>query len=442
MVDLTELLQQLDTLKIELDELRPIARANMDRIVQKLRLDWNYHSNTIEGNSLTLSETRAFILHGITANGKPFRDYVEMRGHNEALKKIEQIVHKDLRITESLIKDIHQMILVEPYRGQNTEINPGQYKKMPNYLYSNTGERIDFEPPEDVPRLMNELINWTNNHLFSDYLNKSSRKKYSLHPVLVASIFHLRFVNIHHFGDGNGRMARIISNLILMIKGYTPAIIQLQNRDDYYHAIGQSDATQINPLAIIFAQSILKTLEISIKGAKGENIDDLDDWQKELTLLQTMLQENNHINGIKQTAAIKLKIYQLCFRALFLDFFRETKIFSSFFENFEQLTLINDSSNTTAVGIDYLDQHIPDYNHYQSIGAACIGSNWKGQSIAQQSFRLDLCIEFQDYFYEIKTKTMSLKKKYTELLSPDEMGQLIAAIGKTGLETIKSTLQL
>ena len=88
-MELRELMIQIDSLKNEFDSLRPIADDKLYRLMQKLRLDWNYYSNSIKGNTLSASETKAFILHGITAKGKPFRDYLEMRGHNEALKKVE-----------------------------------------------------------------------------------------------------------------------------------------------------------------------------------------------------------------------------------------------------------------------------------------------------------------------------------------------------------------
>src|SRR6056297_1264700 len=104
-MELNEIVTKMDQLRDELDSLRPIPEDRMNRLNQKLRLDWNYHSNSIEGNTLTASETRAFLLHGITAKGKPFRDYIEMKGHDKAIKKLEDIVHKDLNITENLIKE-------------------------------------------------------------------------------------------------------------------------------------------------------------------------------------------------------------------------------------------------------------------------------------------------------------------------------------------------
>ncbi|MCF8230876.1 MAG: Fic family protein [Bacteroidales bacterium] len=280
-MELKEIITEMDQLKEELEALRPIPEDRTNRLKQKLRLDWNYHSNSIEGNTLTASETRAFILHGITAKGKPFRDYIEMEGHNEAIKKLENIVHKDIKITESLIKEIHKMILVKPYDGES-EINPGEYKKMPNYLYSLQDERIDFEPPEEVPRLMNELVNWLNNHIDPP---KRKKRQYDLHPLLIATGFHAQFIKIHPFGDGNGRMARILTNLILMLCGYVPAIVRQEKRQTYYNALNMSTLDEPEPLAEFIGEECIHSLEVAIKAAKGESIDEPEDIDKKLSLL-------------------------------------------------------------------------------------------------------------------------------------------------------------
>lgn len=281
------IIEQMDALKAELDALRPLRADHLNRLNQKIKLEWNYHSNSIEGNTLSLSETKTFLLWGITAKGKPFRDYLEMKGHNDALIKLYEVVKKDIKITESLIKDFHKLILVAPYTDQNiAEINPGHWKTLPNYLYSHLGERIDFEPPEEVPRLMNELINWLNNHIAPP---KRKRKKYDLHPLLIAAGFHARFIQIHPFGDGNGRMARILSNLILMICGYMPAVVRLDERDDYYNSLNQSSLDDPKELAIFLGKSAIATLEMAIKAAKGQSIEDKNDIDRELKLLEEQL---------------------------------------------------------------------------------------------------------------------------------------------------------
>ena len=106
-----DILTQIDQLKAEIDALRPIDPDQERQIMQKFRLEWTYHSNAIEGNSLTFGETKAFLLHGITAAGRPFRDYVEMRGHHQAIDALLAIIRQQEPLTESTIRELHKIIL-------------------------------------------------------------------------------------------------------------------------------------------------------------------------------------------------------------------------------------------------------------------------------------------------------------------------------------------
>jgi len=343
-MEIQEIIHTMDLLRSNLDALRPIPEDRINRLNQKLRLDWNYHSNSIEGNTLTVSETKAFLLHGITSQGKPFRDYIEMRGHNEALKKLESIIHQDLKITESLIKEFHKIILVEPYAGE-AEINPGEYKTLPNYLYSPTGERIDFEPPQEVPRLMNELINWLNNQIDPP---KRKKKKYDLHPLYIACAFHVRFIQIHPFGDGNGRMARILMNLILMLCGYVPAIIKLDKRKEYYAALNFSSIENIDPLAEFVGQECIQSLQMAIKAAKGESIEDADDLDKKLTLLKQEVEAEDNEKEIKTglTFGIVNEAFNQWVYALFSELALTASKFNEFYnEPNHVLDILIDNKN-------------------------------------------------------------------------------------------------
>ncbi len=269
-MSLAEIVREIESLKSELDEFRPIDEIKLNRLNQKLKLDWNYHSNKIEGNTLSESETKSFLLTGITAKGKPFRDYLEMKGHNDALTKLYKIVDGELLITESLIKEFHKMILVEPYSSADAEVNPGEWKKFPNYLLSVTGERVDFAPPTDVAEMMNSLINWLNNQIAPP---KRKKHKYDLHPLLISASFHQQFIDIHPFGDGNGRMARILTNLILMLCNYVPIIVQSEDREAYYQALNSSSATNPQEISIFFGKQLIKSLKMTLEVAKGNGLE-------------------------------------------------------------------------------------------------------------------------------------------------------------------------
>ena len=119
--ELAELLSQLPDIervnlfKKELDSIRPLTPEVEGRVMQKLRLEWNYHSNAIEGNKLTYGETYSFLMYGLTAKGKPFKDHLDIKGHNEAIQFLTSLVKDDEDLTEVDIRNLHKMILVEPY---------------------------------------------------------------------------------------------------------------------------------------------------------------------------------------------------------------------------------------------------------------------------------------------------------------------------------------
>lgn len=143
------ILDTIDQLKSELDALRPLPPEVVGRVGQKLRLEWNYHSNAVEGNSLTLGETRSLILHGITAHGKPMRDHLDIQGHDEAVKAVEDAVENEEALNEVFIRNLHRVLLREPYemdartpdgRAVKRLIAIGNYKAVPNNVLTTTGE--------------------------------------------------------------------------------------------------------------------------------------------------------------------------------------------------------------------------------------------------------------------------------------------------------------
>jgi len=228
-------------LKSELDKLRPIGAEQEAIIMQKFRLDWDYHSNHLEGNSLTYGETKALILFGITAQGKPLQDHLEITGHDEAIKWVTEIVKGDYPLTETFIRELHVLLLKEPYEvnaitpdGNPTKkrIEIGKYKSVPNHVKTRTGEIFRFATPEETPAEMHDLIEWY----------RQKREAQDINPVILAAEFHYKFIRIHPFDDGNGRVARILMNFILMQDGFPPAIIKTEDKGNYYAALQQADS--------------------------------------------------------------------------------------------------------------------------------------------------------------------------------------------------------
>ncbi|MCI0398034.1 MAG: Fic family protein [Chloroflexi bacterium] len=289
-MDVKQLIARIDQLKREIDALRPINPEQEQHIMQKFRLEWTFHSNKLEGNTLTFGETKAFLLHGVTAQGKPFRDYLDIKGHHQAIDQLLAIVHRQEPLTEAVIRELHRTILVEPHEvdaltpdGRPTKkpIQPGQYKTSPNHARTSTGEVHYYATPEETPAKMGELMAW--------YRRELARGE--LHPLILAATFHYQFVAIHPFDDGNGRMARLLMNLILMQAGYPPLIVRNEDKNAYLFALEKADAdNDLEPFVNLIGESLIDSLELYVRGARGEPVEELADLDKKLSLLQKKLE--------------------------------------------------------------------------------------------------------------------------------------------------------
>jgi len=285
-------LTRIDELRWEADSFKPLHRDTEDRILQKFRLDWNYHSNAIEGNKLTYGETVAFIMEGLTANGKPLKDHLDIQGHDEAVKYLIYIIReKDYSLTEADIRNLHKMVLQKPYlnkaqtpEGLSTtkEVKIGEYKSSPNHVLTPTGEIHYYATPEDTPILMGELMDFY----------KMAKENNKVHPLILATLFHHEFTAIHPFDDGNGRMTRLLMNLILMQAGYPPIVVKQDDRHGYYQVLRKADAGEFIPVVEYMNKLLQHSLEIYIKGARGESIEEESDIDKEIALFKKGLGED------------------------------------------------------------------------------------------------------------------------------------------------------
>ena len=285
----SSVLNEIDRLKGELDELRPLPQEVVARVEQKLRIEANYHSNAVEGNALTLGETRSLILHGLTARGKPIRDHLDIQGHDQAVKAIERAVKDEEPLTEVFIRNLHRVLLKEPYenaavtpdgRRSTRLITPGDYKTTPNNVVTLTGEIYHFTPPEQVKPAMSDLLDWYR-----------AREASGEHPVITAATFHYRFVRIHPFDDGNGRMARLLMNLILIRHGYTVAIVQSDRRERYLQELERADRTEDLAQFIDYIASCCRyALNLYLNTARGESIP--EDIDREIALYKRTVMRN------------------------------------------------------------------------------------------------------------------------------------------------------
>ncbi|MEG4338814.1 Fic family protein [Microcoleus sp. AT8-B1] len=276
-MNLSEKLQKVDRLKAWLDSFRPLSPTVVAELKKLYDVRFTYHSNAIEGNTLTQRETELVLETGITVGGKTLREHLEVIGHRDAIDYIEMLTRSDTEIGEWEIKQIHNLIIraITPeeagrYRQLDVKAAGTEYLYPPHYLLSG---------------LMPEFIEWLN-----------SDKIKSLHPLEYAAEAHLRFVSIHPFRDGNGRTGRLLMNLLLLRAGYPIVIISNQVRAAYIDAIAeaQQQGSGIEPLLDLIVDaarySLIETLQI-LATASDSLGQGLPFYQEMLAVLQQQSQK-------------------------------------------------------------------------------------------------------------------------------------------------------
>lgn len=209
------LLEMIDRKKAELDTRRPLTEGEAERLTEEFVVEYTYNSNAIEGNTLTLRETE-LVLRGLTIDQKPLKDHIEAVGHKEAFYFVRDIVKKQTPLSESVIKQIHYLVLADKTDDR------GVYRRVPVRIM---GAKHDPVQPYLIQPKMEQLL--------EAYRNST---EYII-PRLAR--FHIEFEGIHPFIDGNGRTGRLLVNLELMKAGYPPIDIKFTDRIAYYNAFDE-----------------------------------------------------------------------------------------------------------------------------------------------------------------------------------------------------------
>lgn len=224
--------QKLETKKSKLDRLRPLSKELLKNLEDWFRVELTYTSNAIEGNTLTRQETALVLTKGITVGGKTLQEHLEATNHAKAYDFILSLVaKKPTTITEKEVLEIHSLV-----------------------LYG----RLILPNPLKISDHMKDFIKWL--------------KKNDCHPVELAVLAHYKLVTIHPFIDGNGRTARLLMNLLLLMSGYPPSIIRKRDRLAYITSL---EETQLGGslekyLNLIF-KSVDRSLDIYLQAAAGKN---------------------------------------------------------------------------------------------------------------------------------------------------------------------------
>ncbi|SES85572.1 Fic family protein [Methanococcoides vulcani] len=252
----TSLIRKDVLLRIEekydlLNSMRPLSADVLDRLHDEMKIMHTYHSNAIEGNTLTLSETKLVLEEGITIGGKSLREHLEASNNARAFDLIEELAKDKKPIDHILVQQIHEIVtknILEDagkYRTKNVRIT-GATKTSPDW--------------SKIVKMLDVLFEKVNSA-------KSD-------PIETSAILHHGFVEIHPFIDGNGRVARLITNLYLMGNNYPPIVLKKEDRLKYYKALRSADSGNLKPFANFVAQAVDAGLSsyLSVYGGKDELI--------------------------------------------------------------------------------------------------------------------------------------------------------------------------
>lgn len=221
--------------------LQPLTDDEQARLSRKFTVEFNYNSNHIEGNTLTYGQTEILLLFGKVIAEAEMHDLEEMKASNVGLKMMQieaDDIHKPL--TETFIRMLHHTLLREDYTvyrdlpdGIQTSytIHAGCYKTRPNSVITRYGDRFEYASPEETPSLMHDLVAW--------YNEVEGSGQYT--PMQLAILFHYRYIRIHPFEDGNGRIARLMVNFILARHGLPMLVVRSAKKQDYLEALHKAD---------------------------------------------------------------------------------------------------------------------------------------------------------------------------------------------------------
>ncbi|MFI5187639.1 MAG: Fic family protein [Chitinophagales bacterium] len=450
-MEINRILQQIDSLKKESDKLKPAKPESDQTFWNKFRLEFDYNSNHLEGNTLTYGHTQLLLLFDkIGSDDYSLRELEEMKAHDAALKIVkEESQDEEHQLTEKFIKEINEIILVRPFYkeaitsdGQTTRrlIEPGQYKKYPNSVRLENGEIFNYATPEETPALMGDLLEW--------YRKGESKKE--LHTLQLAALFHYRFVRIHPFDDSNGRTARLIMNYILMKTGFAPLVIESTNKKNYLTALNKADIGDIEFFVEYISGIALYWQELYLKALKGEKIEELEDFDKEVELLKRNLAQNKEPNTQISKDAVKNAFQNSLISLLKLIEIRLNKLGELFLKtdiNFigsirgTNKSLITENLNTIET---ILDNFIEDLSSggTLTVNFGHHGFKKAGTNVFDQY--LSLLITFASYTYKVQAvneRELNLEKLYGDYLNQQEIDDFSFRFAKLELEQIKRISQ-
>ena len=427
----------IDTLYKEWQDLQPLKEEDQKRLAQKFMLELNYNSNHIEGNTLTYGQTKLLLMFDETSGSASLKDYEEMRAHNVGFKMVTMYAMDSNRpLTESFIQKLNKTILVknsskelnaENYQPARMELVVREYKSFTNSVITSTGEVFDYATPEQTPSLMRDLVRWFN----------AEEEKRELSAIELASLLHYRYIRIHPFEDGNGRIARLLFNYVMIKYNYPVVIIKADDKTNYLSTLHQCDVNcgldsdggamalldDIEPFVSYMESRLVYSLDICVRAARGECIDLIGDWKKKLDI---KIQSLNEIPLF--STKIAKEIAEKSMYVLFVKINEGFKEYEHLFTNINRY--IDYKYSKKAEQLESLDM-LTTFDY--SVDWKLIISYSKKVSVSNVAFTVSVNCDFYERNYVITlnagVERFSLTKKYNEFITEDDANNILDCTG-------------
>ena len=436
----------LTALRDQWQALQPLSAETQARLWKKLRLEWNYHSNHIEGNTLTYGETELLLLHDRTTGNHSHREYLEMKAHDVGIEHVRTLAADSARvITESDVRDLNKIILKEPFwkpaetaEGLATrkEIIPGQYKTTPNNVRLQNGDIFYFASVEDTAPKMQALAEWLQAELEAP----------TMHPVVLAAKLHHDFVLIHPFDDGNGRVARLLVNYVLMRSGFLPVIVRTNDKQNYLTALRLADAGELSALVSYLFSLAEWSLKLGIKAAKGESIEEPSDVEKEVEIFIRQQQAPADRVVARSEDSVR-KVFQDSILPLLSVIDSKLKKLTPLFANQSVVfaPIVGSFRTDSAVGaLEWIlnelhAQDVPGLQLTQALSAEYQFRGYRGDANEPFGVVVAVQIHFHDFQYGIGSSlSPDIRKLYSEPITSDEMEAVATGLLADAFGQVKS----
>ncbi|MBN8681879.1 MAG: Fic family protein [Chitinophagales bacterium] len=442
--ELAEAIEKVESLRRDIQAKGKLSDEVLTEIHKKFRLECNYHSNRIEGGTLSKAETRSVMIDNITVRGKPLKDLREMRGHDKVMQEILKLGYGEARISETRIKAIHKTIIAG-HQEEDEQAIIGVWKTKGNHVINYREEKFNFVAPEDVPKKIHQLLNRLNTGI--DRIVRQAPD--APHPLLLAFQFHTEFLTIHPFTDGNGRTARLLSNLILIALGYPPFWVSEGAEKSTYNRYladiqGYKDETE--PFFVFLASLVERSLQLVKEAAEGRSVEELDDWMKKLELLKSELPKDDALR-LSLTPETGRDVYDKSIRPCLVLMMERLQQFDVLFLEREMMFTFG-NGGVDVENIDHADHALINnsrFQHKDRIGLKYSLRGFKKSEKNPFSIECGVYWQFRTYEYAFHLNNVQESPQYTlkydQFYSELEIAELVSQCANALLAQLEERLR-